>query len=436
MKDISIRRQNGRVKLYIIYMMLMSITICSCSAPLLVNATSPISKRIGDYLHGISDNNVLYGYVGKDKDIVIPAINDDLIEIRSLGTNKYVRNVTLNDKVWRVSGGAFFRCKNLENIFVDPDNEYFSSIDGVLFDKEGTTLISYPSSRKQKEYHIPEGTLNVSLITTPININYLNYKAHLKRIYLPASIREFNTEAFYLFERLIEIYVDSGNEKYMSIDGMLIERKTGELVLYPEAKSKCFISPDEVKSIGEKVFYQKGIRYAEFNDDLSTIGANAFFGCKLRKVDIPDNVSIIEADAFDNNKIRTLNLGDSVRIIDVSAFSRNRIRTLNLGSSVEVIGTIAFQDNKITRLKLNDSLEWIGGGAFSGNNIRGELIFPGSLEYIGEDAFTSEKVSKVVISDGVFIEGSLFGSDKFKKAYDEYGAGTYMRTDEGEWIKQ
>ena len=432
MKDISIRRQNGRVKLYIIYMMLMSITICSCSAPLLVNATSPISKRIGDYLHGISDNNVLYGYVGKDKDIVIPAINDDLIEIRSLGTNKYVRNVTLNDKVWSVNYSAFKGCKNLENIFVDPDNEYFSSIDGVLFDKAGTTLLVYPLGRKQTEYHFPEGTLDVFERAFSIDRLYYNTWPYLKRIYLPQSIEECIIDS----DTLKAVYVDSRNEKYMSVDGMLIERKTGELVLYPEAKSKCFISPDEVKSIGEKVFYQKGIRYAEFNDDLSTIGANAFFGCKLRKVDIPDNVSIIEADAFDNNKIRTLNLGDSVRIIDVSAFSRNRIRTLNLGSSVEVIGTIAFQDNKITRLKLNDSLEWIGGGAFSGNNIRGELIFPGSLEYIGEDAFTSEKVSKVVISDGVFIEGSLFGSDKFKKAYDEYGAGTYMRTDEGEWIKQ
>ena len=31
---------------------------------------------------------------------------------------------------------ALVGCLNLENIFVDPDNEYYSSIDGVLFDKE------------------------------------------------------------------------------------------------------------------------------------------------------------------------------------------------------------------------------------------------------------------------------------------------------------
>jgi hypothetical protein len=448
-----------------------------------VSANEPIpTKRLGDYIYYYYHSGVfnkVYGYVGTDEDIVIPIINNDPIEIHTLGKNKHIRNVTLNNKVSSVHEWAFYDCKNLENIFVDPDNEYFSSIDGVLFDKAGTTLISYPLSRKQKEYHIPEGTLKVSLNTNPINMNTLSFKAYLKRIYLPESITEFNSDAFKLFERLKAVYVDSKNEKYMSIDGMLIERKTGELVLYPEAKSKRFISPDGVKSIGENVFKQKGIRYAGFNDDLSKIGAYAFWGCKLRKVDVPDNVSLIEAYAFDKNRIRILKLGDSVRIIDTGAFNRNKIRKLRIGSSVEVIGSkaflenritslklndsleyingSAFEDNKITRLELNNSLIWIGGRAFennrivklklnnsleyigryafSGNNIKGELILPDSLEYIGEYAFTSEKISKVVISDGVFIAGSLFGSDKFKTAYDEHGAGEYMRTDEGEWIK-
>jgi hypothetical protein len=251
-------------------------------------------------------------------------------------------------------------------------------------------------------------------------------------MYLPQSVKECIVD----IKTLKAIYVDSKNERYMGINGMLIERNTGELAFYPEAKSKRFISPDEVKSIGEKVFYQKGIRHAEFNDNLSKISTCAFFGCRLRKVEIPDNVSIIESYAFDDNRIRTLKLGDSVRIIDRNAFFQNRIRKLNLGSGVEIIGVFAFASNRITSLHLNDSLQWIGGGTFAGNNIRGELIFPDSLEYIGKDAFTSEKISKVVISDGVFIEGSLFGSDEFKKAYDEYGAGTYLRIEEGKWVKE
>ena len=476
MKNLSSSRRYVRIIFYIITMMLMSITICAFMQPLNVSANEPLpTQRLGDYLYYYPDYNNVYGYVGTEEDIVIPIINNDPIEIYTLGKNKYIRNVTLNDKVWSVDNYAFKGCKNLQNIYVDPDNEYYSSIDGVLFDKEGTTLLIYPPGRTQAEYHIPGGTLDVSSIAFGKERCFLNLRLYLKRIYLPASVEECIVD----FETLKAVYVDSKNEKYMSIDGMLIERKTGELVLYPEAKSKRFISPDELKSIGENVFYQKGIRYAGFNDDLSKIGTYAFYGCRLRKVDIPDNVSLIEAYAFDKNRIRILKLGDSVRIIDTGAFNRNKIRKLRIGSSVEVIGSkaflenriaslklndsleyingSAFEDNKITRLelnnsliwiggrafennrivklKLNNSLEYIGGYAFSGNNIKGELILPASLEYIGEYAFTSERISKVVISDGVLIEGSLFGSDKFKIAYDEHGAGEYVRTDEGEWIK-
>jgi hypothetical protein len=456
--------------------MLMSIVMCICIQPLDVNANEPLpTRRLGDYVYYYPGYNNVYGYVGTDKDVVIPIINNDPIEIYTFGKNRYIRNVTLNDKVWSVNDWAFKGCRNLRNIFVDPDNEFYSSIDGVLFNKEGTTLIIYPQGRIQTEYHIPEGTLDVSGIAFRVDRSFLDFRPCLKRIYLPESVEEFIVD----IETLKAVYVDSKNEKYMSIDGMLIERKTGELVLYPEAKSKRFISPDGVKSIGENVFKQKGIRYAEFNDDLSKIGEHAFAGCRLRKVDIPDNVSLIEAFAFDNNRIRNLKLSDSVRIIDSSAFSNNKIRKLRIGSCVEVIGATAFLDNRITDLKLNDLLEYINGGAFADNkitrlelndsliwigerafknnritklklnasleyigeyaffrnNIRGELILPASLEYIGEYAFTSERISKVVISDGVLIEGNLFGSDRFKKVYDEYGAGEYIRNDEGEWIK-
>ncbi|MFA7674283.1 MAG: leucine-rich repeat protein [Clostridia bacterium] len=433
--------------------------MCICMQPLAVNAYRPSVKRqVGDYIYRQYDLNFIQGYVGTDEDIVIPILKDGFITIESLGDNKYVKSITLNEKVWNVQSNALDGCINLENIFIDPDNEHLSSIDGVLFDKEGTTLLIYPPGRTQTEYHVPEGTFYVSSEAFRVERSFLDFRGYLKRIYLPESIKEFMVNEYSALDTQKAVYVDSKNERYMSINGMLIERKTGELVLYPGAKTKRFISPDEVKSIGENVFKQKGIRYAGFNDDLLKIGAKAFLGCKLRKVDIPDNVSLIEAHAFDNNKIRILKLGDSIRIIDTGAFSRNEIRKLRIGSGVEVIGAIAFKDNRITSLKLNDSLKWINGGAFadnritrlklndsleyigeyafSGNNIRGELILPASLEYIGEYAFTSEKISKVVISDGVLIEGNLFGSDKFKIAYDEHGAGEYVRTDEGEWIKQ
>jgi hypothetical protein len=109
---------------------------------------------------------------------------------------------------------------------------------------------------------------------------------------------------------------------------------------------------------------------------------------------------------------------------------------LKLGKSVEKIDGNAFQSNNITKLELNDTLTYIGGHAFAWNDIKGTLIFPKSLECIGPNAFTSKEVSKVIIWDGIRVLGSLFGSEEFKEAYDKYGAGAYIVTDESKWIKE
>jgi hypothetical protein len=50
--------------------------------------------------------------------------------------------------------GPFFGCSSLLSITVDPDNRVYSSLEGVLFNKNQTTLIVYPGG-KQGSYTIP-----------------------------------------------------------------------------------------------------------------------------------------------------------------------------------------------------------------------------------------------------------------------------------------
>lgn len=57
--------------------------------------------------------------------------------------------------VTRIDGKAFQMCRNMQRISVDPGNEHFVSIEGVLFDASVTTLIYYPTGR-QGPYRIPD----------------------------------------------------------------------------------------------------------------------------------------------------------------------------------------------------------------------------------------------------------------------------------------
>ena len=58
-------------------------------------------------------------------------------------------SIEIPASVTSIGNSAFGYCSGLRSIKVDKDNTAYSSEDGVLFDKEKTTLICYPTGKKQ-----------------------------------------------------------------------------------------------------------------------------------------------------------------------------------------------------------------------------------------------------------------------------------------------
>jgi len=69
--------------------------------------------------------------------------------------------ITIPANVTVMARSAFTRSNSLTSIHVDPANPEFSSIAGVLFNKNQTSLISYPSGKPDLTYQIPEDTITV-----------------------------------------------------------------------------------------------------------------------------------------------------------------------------------------------------------------------------------------------------------------------------------
>lgn len=63
------------------------------------------------------------------------------------GTGTSLKSITLPKTVRTVTATAFKGCSDLENIFVDADNPYFTSIDGVLYSKDLTRLVCVPAKK-------------------------------------------------------------------------------------------------------------------------------------------------------------------------------------------------------------------------------------------------------------------------------------------------
>lgn len=67
------------------------------------------------------------------------------------------KNFRIGPKVENISFSAGFLAANicLESITVDENNQYFRDIDGILFSKDGSSLIRYPEGKKDENYKIP-----------------------------------------------------------------------------------------------------------------------------------------------------------------------------------------------------------------------------------------------------------------------------------------
>ena len=116
------------------------------------------------------ESGVMYQYDGTGvADLIVPSRSEDAIyryrsysktfpaqtitqigyageECFSFG-GEGLRSITLPSTVKTVTGTAFKGCMDLENIYVDPANPYFTSIGGVLYSKDLTRLVCVPAKK-------------------------------------------------------------------------------------------------------------------------------------------------------------------------------------------------------------------------------------------------------------------------------------------------
>jgi uncharacterized repeat protein (TIGR02543 family) len=74
-------------------------------------------------------------------------------------------------------------------INVASDNANYSSLDGVLFNKEATTLIIYPCGKSNSAYTIPS-------TVTAINDSAFNYNQHINTVSVPSGVTSIGYCAF------------------------------------------------------------------------------------------------------------------------------------------------------------------------------------------------------------------------------------------------
>ena len=83
----------------------------------------------------------------------------------------------------------FWRSFYLKSIEVANDNEYYTSVDGVLYNKDKTILMQYPKRKTNTTFSIP---------STVVQINYkaFNFCSYIENIIIPSSITNLEKYSF------------------------------------------------------------------------------------------------------------------------------------------------------------------------------------------------------------------------------------------------
>ena len=225
-----------------------------------------LSKMDYDYSYEILNDGTLrlYQYEGTDTNIVVPdTIDGRKVTVLGNSTFEYctqasdIESVTLPDSLTTIEKNAFYNCEKLKSVTippnvssiglaafveglsesslteikVDPENPYFSEKDGVVFSKDGTKLIVFPSGRSG-DYQIPDGTVSVGDYA-------FYYCVNVSSITVPGSVRSLGEGAFGNCSSLTKAVLNEGLEEI------------GEYAFQSSSGIRDIIIPASVKSVGK-----------------------------------------------------------------------------------------------------------------------------------------------------------------------------------------
>jgi len=363
------------------------------------------------------------GYSGTGGAVNIPATINSL-PVTSIGVAAFLNcssltSMTIPSSVTSIGSGSFFVCNQLTAITVSAQNPVYSSVDGVLYNKNQSTLIHYPGGIT--------GSFTIPTSVTSIEGDAFYFCTRLTSVTIPSSVTSIGT--FDYCTRLTAITVDPANPSYSSVDGVLYDKNQSTLIQCPGGITGSYTIPNSVTSIGDNAFNCSGLTSVTIPSSVTSIGAYAFQSCSsLTSVTIPNSVTSIGNYAFQScssltaitvdpsnfsycsdtngvlfNKTQSTliqcpggitgssyTIPSSVTSIGDYAFAGcTSLTSVTIPNSVTSIGYVAFEDTRMMSVTIPNSVTSIENNAFDNCTSLTSAIFMGNAPLMGSNMFDS-----------------------------------------------
>jgi hypothetical protein len=319
-------------------------------------------------------------------------------------------SVTVSSNVFTIGNAVFAGCWALQAIHVDMANSNFSSADGVLFNKNGTTLIQCPGSRPNG-YAIPHGVITIASkafdycgvtnVIIPGTVTTIGDRAFSTSSLLvgniPASVTSIGVDAFTCWG-LTAINVDTNNAVYCSMDGVLCKKQPLEVIQYPRARPGSYAIPDGVTAVQTRAFAgSENLTSVTIPSSVTNIGLQAFNDCtSLTEFTVAsENGSYRSVDGvlFDKNLLTLVrfplprtggySIPDGVTRITERAFDTcTELISVTIPASVTAIDRQAFDScEKLLYVYFKGEAPAAGWGVFSGADNATVYYMPNTMTW-------------------------------------------------------
>jgi len=284
------------------------------------------------------------GYTGPAGPIVIPDtinVSGSMLPVTGIADYAFsstpITSATIPAGVTSIGAAPFAYCTSLTSITVASLNPAYTSVGGVLFDKNQTLLIQYPAGNTGTSYTIPSSVSRIgtdafmeasklSVVSIPAGLNTIDADAFewctsLSGVTIPNSVTHIGVYAFYSCamtgislsasatdlgyqcfgdcRNLTSITVDPMNPVYSSSNGVLFDKNQTVLKQCPSGFSGSYTIPATVITIDPDAFYYcTKVTGITISGSVTTIGNSAFTNTKITTINIPASVTSIGEEVF------------------------------------------------------------------------------------------------------------------------------------------